>query len=153
MPHPTIAARSLSWSKVALSILCDPANDLEKGASIMPVLAYSSQKDDLVLRLRRLLSAVDLDCDCRATLHGALDRFTALEYRRQMRRALAEARENKDQIIARLAFLAEIDELTEHEPDRTVFAEVAALFDEISVAAGEAAKAIRSVASLTPMKR
>jgi hypothetical protein len=70
-----------------------------------------------------------------------------------MRRALAEARENKDQIIARLAFLAEIDELTEHEPDRTVFAEVAALFDEISVAAGEAAKAIRSVASLTPMKR
>ena len=106
-----------------------------------------------MLRLRRLLSAVDLDCECRATLHGALDRFTALEYRRQMRRALAEARENKDQIIARLAFLAEIDEITEHELDRTVFAEVAALFDEIGTAAVDAAKAIRAASSLMPMKR
>lgn len=119
----------------------------------MPVLAYSSLKDDLVLRLRRLLSGVDLDCECRTALHGALDRFTALEYRRQMRRALAEARENRDQIIARLAFLAEIDEITEQELDRTVFAEVAALFDEIGAAAVEAAKAIRSAESLMPTKR
>jgi hypothetical protein len=119
----------------------------------MPVLAYSPEKDDLVARLHRLLSAVDLDCDCRAALHGALERFTALEYRRQMRRALAEARENKDQIIARLAFLAEVDEITEHERDRTVFTEVAMLFDEIGTAAADAAKAIRTATSLMPMKR
>jgi hypothetical protein len=114
----------------------------------MPVLVYSSDADDLVLRLRRVLSTVDLDCGCRVRLEGALDRFTALEYRRQMRKALAEAREQRDQIIARLAFLAEIDEITEHEPDRTVFVEVATLFDEIGAAATGAAKAIRSTASL-----
>lgn len=113
---------------------------------LMPALAYSSETDDLVTRLRRILSAVDLDCGCRVRLEGALDRFTALEYRRQTRKALSQAREQRDQIIARLAFLAEIDELTEQESDRTVFAEVAVLFDEIGAAAIEAAKAIRSIA-------
>jgi hypothetical protein len=42
------------------------------------------------------------------TLEGALDRFVTLEHRRQMRRALAEAREQRDLIIARLAFLDEV---------------------------------------------
>ena len=115
----------------------------------MPVLAYSSSDaDDLVSRLRRVLSAVDLNCRCRARLEGALDRFTALEYRRQARKGIADAREHRDQIIARLAFLAEIDELTEQEPDNTVFGEIATLFDEIAAAAAVAAKAIRHSAFL-----
>ncbi len=119
----------------------------------MPALARSSETNDLVLRLRRVLSGVDLDCQCRVTLEGALNRFTALEYRRHVRKALAGAREQRDQIVARLAFLAEIDELTEQEPDRSVFAEVAMLFDEIGAAASEASMAIRSVASLTRARR
>lgn len=114
----------------------------------MSVLAYSPKTSDLVSRLRRILSAAELDCACHVTIEGALNRFTALERRRQMRKALAAAREQKDQIIARLAFLAEVDEITESNPDRALFAEVAALFDEIGAAAAEAAKAIRSIASL-----
>ena len=119
----------------------------------MPALAYATETNDLVSRLRRVLTAVDLDCRCRTTLEGALDRFTSLEYRRQMRKALADAREQKDQIIARLAFLAELDDVTERESDRTVFEEMALLFDEISAAAASAAGAIRLTASISRGKR
>ena len=107
--------------------------------------ASAVEESDLVSRLRRVLSAVDLDCQCRTTLDGTLDRFAALEYSRQMRRALADAREQKDQIVARLPFLAELDEITECEPDHTVFEEIALLFDEIGAAAASAAMAIRLV--------
>ena len=80
----------------------------------MPALVHSSpDAEDLVSRLRRVISTVDLNCQCRVRLEGALDRFTALEHRRQARQAIANAREQRDQIIARLAFLAEIDELTD----------------------------------------
>lgn len=104
-----------------------------------------SQTSDLVSRLRRVLLAVDLDCACQTRLEGALNRFTSLESRRQARNALSFARENKDQIIARLAFLAELDELTATESDQTVFDEMALLFDEIGAAAADAASAVRRV--------
>ena len=109
----------------------------------MSTLVHATQTTDLVSRLRRVLAAVDLDCGCRTTLEGALIRFTSLEYRRQMRKAIATARDQKDQIIARLAFLAELDEITIRESDQTVFEEMALLFDEIGASAAEAAKAIR----------
>ncbi|MCB1495371.1 MAG: hypothetical protein KDJ86_06275 [Bauldia sp.] len=119
----------------------------------MPALVHSSpDAEDLVSRLRRVISTVDLNCQCRVRLEGALDRFTALEHRRQARQAIANAREQRDQIIARLAFLAEIDELTEQEPDTSVFSETAALFDEIAVAAGDAAKSVRICATLSRQK-
>lgn len=101
---------------------------------------------DLVARLRRVILTTDLNCGCQDTLKRALDRFTALEDRRQMRGALAEAREQRDQIIAKLAFLTDLNEITEREPDRTVFEEMAILFDEICGAATEAALAIRASA-------
>jgi len=106
-------------------------------------LAHATETTNLVLRLQRVLLAVDLDCACRARLEGALNRFTSLERRRQNRTALATAREQKDQIIARLAFLAELDEITERESDQTVFEEMALLFDEIGASAANAAAVIR----------
>ncbi|MGV8840891.1 MAG: hypothetical protein ACWA6X_11375 [Bauldia sp.] len=108
--------------------------------------ALTAEEDDvtdLVTRFRRVVSSIDLDRECLTTLSGALSRFTALEWRRQLRKSLAEAREKKDQIISRIAFLAELDELNESESDRSVFAEMALLFDEISEAAIEAARAMR----------
>jgi len=113
----------------------------------MPALVYSAETSDLVARLRRVLLSVDLDCSCRARLEGALNRFSSLEQRRMMRSALAAARGDKDQIIARLAFLAELDEVTEFESDPSVFTEMALIFDEIASAAADAATAIRSVRS------
>jgi hypothetical protein len=110
----------------------------------MSTLVHAPQTTtDLVARLRRVLAAVDLDCGCRTTLEGALNRFSSLEHRRQIRQALATAREQKDQIIARLAFLAELDDITIRESDQTVFEEMALLFGEIAASAAEASNAIR----------
>ena len=114
----------------------------------MPVLVYPDA-DDLVSRLRRVISTVDLNCHCPTRLEAALDRFTALEHRREARKALLAARGHRDQIIARLTFLAEIDELTEQEPDITVFTETAALFEEIAGAAADAARAVRLCTGLS----
>ena len=119
----------------------------------MRALKNTTENTDLVLRLRRVLMAVDLDCQCRTSLQGALNRFTSLEYRRQRRKALSVAREHKDQIIARVAFLAELDEVTEREADATVFEEMAMLFEEIGEASAEAANAIRSISLVARRER
>ena len=105
--------------------------------------ALGTDASDLISRLRRDLSAVELDCDCRTVLDSALDRFSAFEERRRLRTGLQHARRQRDWIAAQLAFIAELDEITDHETDRTVFEEMALLFDEIGTAAGEAALAIR----------
>lgn len=100
---------------------------------------------DTALRLRRTLSAVELDCQCRTKLDEALDRFSTLESRRQLRNGLNEARVRRTMIVDQLAFLADIDEITELETDRTVFEEMALLFDEIANQAGKAAHALRGI--------
>jgi hypothetical protein len=110
--------------------------------------ALGTDASDLVSRLRRDLSAVELDCDCRTMLDSALDRFSAFEQRRRLRTALQNARRQRDWIAAQLYFLAELDDITEHETDHTVFEEMALLFDEIATAAGEAALAIREATAL-----
>lgn len=110
--------------------------------------ARGTDTSDLVSRLRRDLSGVHLDCDCRKRLDSALDRFSAFEERRRRGTALQDARRRRDWIAAQLAFLVELDEITDHETDHTVFEEMALLFDEISTAAGEAALAIRQGTAL-----
>jgi len=106
----------------------------------------ASRASDLVTRFQRVVSAIHLDCDSAVTLKRALARFAALEHTREVRRALAVASEHRDQIIARIAFLAELDELNEHEADRSVFNEMATLFDEIAAAAAGAAAALCTIA-------
>ena len=105
--------------------------------------ALGTDASDLVSRLRRDLSAIELDCDCRTMLNSALNRFSVAERQRRLRTGLHDARRQRDWIAAQLAFLAELDEITEHETDHTVFEEMALLFDEIGTAAGVAALAIR----------
>ncbi|MGV8839816.1 MAG: hypothetical protein ACWA6X_05875 [Bauldia sp.] len=110
----------------------------------MATLVEVGEATDLVTRFETLMSAVRLDCACEVPFRGALKRFTSLEHRRLKRKTLAEARGRKDDIIARLAFLAELETLTEGESDRSAFAESARLFNEISTAAHEAADLLRS---------
>lgn len=111
----------------------------------MPV-HLPSQSEDLFHRLRRILSSLHLDCECRERLDGALDRFSSLESRRQLKSALGQARRQRDWILAQLEFLADLDDITECEADESVFEEMAMLFDEVSAAARSAAKAIRRAA-------
>jgi hypothetical protein len=102
---------------------------------------------DLVSRLRRDLSTIEIDRASRTTLDSALNRFSALEHRRRLHKALADARRHRDWIAAQLAFLAELDDITEREADGTVFEEMALLFDEVVAVAGAAALAIREGAA------
>jgi hypothetical protein len=99
----------------------------------------------LIGRLRQVLLPAGLDCQCRETLAGALDRFSLLEQRRLSRRHLAQARDHKERIIALLSFLSELDQMTETESDRTVFIEMAMLFLEIARSAQAGASALQAL--------
>jgi hypothetical protein len=100
---------------------------------------------DVVNRLRRVLARVELDCKCQSILTGALDRFATLEKRRFARRQLVQARDAKNRIADFLSLLSELDELTENEPDWTVFKEMELLFSEIVDCAFAGAGALRQI--------
>lgn len=104
---------------------------------------HESETSDLLRRLRAVLSRIDLDCACRATFEDAITRFSGLEQRRLARRHLHEAREYKQRIAALIDLLGELDQLNEGEPDRSVFGEIALIFDEIADSANEAGRRIR----------
>jgi hypothetical protein len=95
--------------------------------------------EPLVGRLATLLDGVELDCSCRARLSDALGRFADLERLRERRQLLADARQQVARIAALLDFLRELDELGFNEADRTVFAEVAQLFEDVAEAAARGA--------------
>jgi hypothetical protein len=100
---------------------------------------------ELIGRLRRVLRPEELNCTCRETLDGALDRFDQLERRREWRRQLTTARDHKERISALLVFLSELDALSEAENDRSVFEELALLFIEIARSAEAGAAALREL--------
>ncbi|WP_244491315.1 hypothetical protein [Bosea sp. Root381] len=107
--------------------------------------APATPTSELIGRLRRVLRPEDLDCPCRETLDGALERFDQLERRREERQRLAVARNHKERVAALLSFLSELDQLTEAESDRTVFDEMALLFIEIARSAEAGAAALREM--------
>lgn len=119
---------------------------LGKGARQAPERGASAALgSELIGRLRRVLRPEQLDCACRETLDGALERFDRLERRRESRRQLAAARDQKERIAALLSFLSDLDLLTEAESDRSVFEELALLFVEIASSAEAGAAALREL--------
>lgn len=100
---------------------------------------------EIAHRLRNVLLQADLDCGCRQTLSGALERFAALEQRRTARGSIAAARLHKARIVAVLHFLSELDEVTDGESDRSVFEEMALAFLDIAEAAAAGAAALRAL--------
>ncbi|MDX3810032.1 hypothetical protein ACXIUS_09045 [Bosea thiooxidans] len=107
--------------------------------------APPTSASELIGRLRRVLRPEELNCTCRETLDGALDRFDQLERRREWRRQLTTARDHKERISALLVFLSELDALSEVENDRSVFEELALLFVEIAHSAEAGALALREL--------
>jgi hypothetical protein len=111
--------------------------------------AAEEPRDAAVMRrIRTVIDNVELDCECRARLDEALGRFAALEQQRTMRQHLALARQHRERIKAILDFLQEVDHLMINEPDRSVYAELALLFEEVSVIATEGAAAMHRLAAL-----
>ncbi|MBE0695203.1 MAG: hypothetical protein IH590_19155 [Aquamicrobium sp.] len=102
----------------------------------------------MIRRIRTVIDSVELDCECRARLDEALARFSALEEQRTLRQHLVLARQHRERIKAILDFLQEVDDLMVSEPDRSVYSELALLFEEVASIATEGASAMHSLAAM-----
>lgn len=102
--------------------------------------------EGVVTRIRTILTAADLDCQCRDRLAVALDRFAALERERHRRRDLSEARHCRARIASLLELLAELHEITATEVDLGVYAEMVLLFEDIAASARDGAASMRALA-------
>ena len=122
---------------------------MKKPTTVYGKVDPKNQTDTAVVRrIMTLIAGVDLDCECRARLDDALTRFTALEHRRVLRQHLIRARQHRERIEAILDFLQEVDELVANEPDRSVYTELALLFDEVAAIAEEGALSMHRLAML-----
>lgn len=105
----------------------------------------------LMSRLQAVLAHTDLDCGCKETIRTAIEHFTLFEQRRLTRQFVASARDQKERIVAILSLLQELNQITEIESDRSVFTEMAFLFDDIASSASAAAKSLRAVTDEEPV--
>ena len=94
-----------------------------------------SDPTHLLVRVRTIVGTLGLDCRCRGKLDAALERFDALETRRQLRALILDARHQAERIAALLELVGELDTVTTNETDLGVFDEIASLFDDIGRAA------------------
>lgn len=101
-----------------------------------------------VSRVRRIIGEVELDCRCKVTLDDALDRYAVLELARQRGSALRGARGARATIGALVDLLAELDEVSDVESDRSVFGEFALMFESIAEEATAAAAGMRRLEAL-----
>lgn len=99
----------------------------------------------LVTRIRSLIAAAALDCDCRQKVSDALQRFVDQEQQRIDRRHLLEARQNRTAITALLELLTDLEDVSWSEGDRSVFHELAHLFEDVAEQARCGAEALRSI--------
>lgn len=99
----------------------------------------------LTQRIRNLISTVALDCDCRQRVNDALLRFVSQEQSRHDRRCLMEARQQRASIAALVELLGELEDVSWQEGDRSVFGELAHIFDDIARVATLGSAAMRLI--------
>jgi len=107
----------------------------------------------LLTRVRAVMDTLDLDCRCRGKLDAALERFEALENRRQLRGLILDARHQAERIGALLELVGELDTVSTDETDLSVFQEIAMLFEDIKAAASRGAEDMVRAGSLEPAQR
>lgn len=103
------------------------------------------ESDAFISRIRGIIGTVALDCDCRQRVNDALQRFVEMEQQRETRRHLLSSRQHRAAIAALVDLLAELEEISWREADRTVFAELAHLFEDIAQHALRGAEDLRSM--------
>ena len=109
-----------------------------------------SEASPLLTRVRAVMDTLDLDCRCRGKLDAALERFEALENRRQLRGLILDARHQAERIGALLELVGELDTVSTDEADLSVFQEIALLFEDIKAAASRGAEDMVRAGSLEP---
>jgi hypothetical protein len=96
--------------------------------------------------VRRIVG--ELDCSCRGKLDAALDRFAELQAAQLRRTTLRDARRARAAIATVLELLAELDEVTGAEADRSAYGELADLFDSVAAEAARGALLMRRLEAL-----
>lgn len=110
----------------------------------------SEASEAFVQRIRGLITNVALDCDCRQRVNDALERFAVMEQHRTDRRHLLSSRQHRAAIAALVELLAELEEVGWQETDRSVFAELALLFEDIARHAMAGAEDLRLMGGSLP---
>lgn len=111
----------------------------------LPASVAEENAGQLTRRIRNLIGTVALDCDCRQRVNDALERFVTQEQDRLDRRHLLDARQQRASIAALVELLAELEEVSWREGDRTVFGELAHIFDDIARMAAQGSAAMRLI--------
>jgi hypothetical protein len=112
-----------------------PMNPDLREVAAAPCATASPAPSPLLTRVRAVMDTLDLDCRCRGKLDAALERFEALESRRQLRGLILDARHQTERIGALLELVGELDTVSTDEADLSVFQEIALLFEDIKAAA------------------
>lgn len=99
-----------------------------------------AEPSPLLARVRTVMDTLDLDCHCRGKLDTALERFEALENRRQLRGLILDARHQAERIGALLELVGELDTVSTDEADLSVYQEISLLFEDIKAAAARGAE-------------
>ena len=103
----------------------------------------------LTQRIRNLIGTVALDCDCRQRVNDALQRFVTQEQQRHDRQCLMQARQHRASIAALVDLLGELEDVSWQEGDRSVFAELAHIFDDIARMAAQGSAAMQMISRET----
>ena len=107
----------------------------------------------LLDRVRAVLDTLELDCKCRSKVDDALERFEALENRRQVRALILDARHQAERIAALLELVSELDTVRIDETDLGVFDEISLLFADIGLAAACGAEDMMRARSLASAEK
>ena len=103
----------------------------------------------IVARLTAEIRKAPLDCECKPRLDETLAHFTALERQRIAHKHLLDARYCHEQLETMLYYLNDLDELGPAEQDRSVYVEIALLFDDIARLAQGGAYSMRQLSEAT----
>jgi hypothetical protein len=99
----------------------------------------------IVARLTAEIKEAPLDCECKPKLDETLTRFTVHERQRTVLKHFLDARYRREQIETMLYYLNDLDELGPTEQDRSVYVDIALLFDDIARIAHEGAYSMRQL--------
>ena len=113
----------------------------------LPSIPASEDAKHLTQRIRNLIGTVALDCDCRQRVNDALLRFGEQEKSRHARRCLLDARQHRASIAALVELLGELEDVSWQEGDRSVFSELAHIFDDIARRAALGSAAMQLISS------
>lgn len=99
----------------------------------------------IVARLTAEIKEAPLDCECKPKLEETLAHFTVHERQHTVLKHFLDARYRREQIETMLYYLNDLDELGPTEQDRSVYVDIALLFDDIAKIAHEGAYSMRQL--------